>query len=181
MVLVFMTSGMNYFNKQSNSINLQNEMQEASNAVTEAIMECNVINAYTTNNGLLMIELDQLKTDSSGTVIRTTEGDYSFTGKNSAKAILFNPDESTLYILDTNGYNKIKNPSNHETLNLKGYSYTSYLVGLSISEESGNYQRGSKVVHVTLAVASSATATDRVTDELTITTRNAVTYTSTVH
>ena len=177
MVMAFLSSGLRNFTKQSQSINLQNELQEVSNAVTEAIMEANVITVTRTDNNLYLVLLDEFTTDAAGAVVTDSDGNYTFTGKNTAKAIMFDADESTVYVLDTVGYNKLFNAKKDESVNLKGYAYSTYVRAFSISRDGGTYTGNGTVIDIDITVSTTESATDAISDHLQVTTRNKLEYT----
>ena len=84
LLAAFISSGMGYFGKQSNSIDLQNELQETSNKITDALMEATSVS---------------IKEQGGALWIYT--GDFSVANpKVRPKLILWIKDRSELYIMD---------------------------------------------------------------------------------
>lgn len=80
----FIASGTNYFKKQMNTVNLQNELTEASNKVTDALMEASLITVY----------------ESAGTLYIVT-GDFdSDSSKSKAREIVWDSSTGHLYVFD---------------------------------------------------------------------------------
>lgn len=115
----FIATSTNFFNKQSGSINLQNELLECSNKYTDTLMEASYLKISNSADG--------------GLVVYTGEPDiaeeYFVTGKGVAKRLEWNKSDNTLYAL------------NYPTLpagdDKQGYLIGSYVsdVKVSIQEE----------------------------------------------
>lgn len=151
------------FNRQSNTINLQNEIQEANNAVTDALQEANALVIDTLNNQYT-IQLDTYREEEVNNVKKVI-----FNSENTYKCIYYNPENSTLYVLDATGYQK-KLAGNDASI--EAYAYSRYVTEFGITKQD-TMKDGTCVLTVHIKVQGVANG-ESVENDLKIATRNRV-------
>lgn len=161
LVAAFLSSGIRNFNRQSNSINLQNELQEANNAVTDALMEANTIKEIT-EFGQYKVELDTYTTTE-------TEGGttYYFKSENNYKCIFYNPENKSLYVLDDTGCQNMAAGKS-----IEAYAYSRYVTEFHIKSRD-TMKDGTCIVTVHIKVQGTV-GSEYLENDLQIATRNRI-------
>lgn len=129
LIMSLITSGTGFYNKQSNSIDLQNELQETSNKVSDALMEAT-----------------QLEITDDGSILVIKTGDFSDDdSKVKPKCIVwvkpYGDNNGSLYVMDT------EVPASFDDA-VEGYCMSKYVEDFSIKiddsclklDEEGNVQ-----------------------------------------
>lgn len=118
----FISSGTRFFNKQNTSVNLQSDLQEVSNKITDALMEATSINITETSDYIMVV---------TGDFAKYEEGSL----KNQPKTILWKKADKKIYIFDKSVMpNKISDDAD------KGYCLSEYVSNLSIQFDESNTQ-----------------------------------------
>ncbi len=116
-IFAFISSGTRFFNKQNNSINLQNELTEVSNSVSDALMQATALEIATST--------DQLTIHTGEYALES--GKYVFTtGKGAARLIYWNG--SSVYIMD-----KPSDAELSESELEEGYCYSHYVSSITVN------------------------------------------------
>ncbi len=87
----FIATSTGFFNRQNDTIDLQNELMETSNKINDSLMEATAFEIYNTTDGGLYVLTGE--TD--------TAGENFLTGKGTARRIEWSKEKSIVHILDT--------------------------------------------------------------------------------
>ncbi len=114
-IIAFVSSGSRFYRKQSNSIDLQNELSDVSNIVSDTLMEATALEIIQSDTSLI-IQTGEYEFQS---------GKYVFTtGKGTARLIYWNG--SSVYVIDSPSDLSLEDKELDE-----GYCYSKYVTNIT--------------------------------------------------
>ncbi len=125
----FLTSGTRSFNKQSNSIDIQNELQSSSNFVIDALMESTELN---------------IKNETDAIVITT--GDFDADNKVEPKLICWIKDTKKLFVTDMSSEEMADSADDIS----EGYCVSKYVTNFTINIDEESYEHDEAGNRVTI-------------------------------
>lgn len=137
-IFAFIASGTNFFKRQMDTVNLQNELQETSNKITDAIMEASDIKCEKVGD-MVYIEtgIFKLKSDKESTSEETSPEENS---KTKSKLIVWTGEkDTTVYVIDFDVLSSIRPTKDELSKKYQGYLCSSHVVKFNFEFNSDFY------------------------------------------